>query len=232
MAIQDHQEIDVEKHIPPKDSASSKSSSDQGNFGGKFERVVKWGVETRGIHPVSLEERTDPHLWKAFFIWLSANCNILSFSAGTLGPLIFGLGFRDSALVIAGFNLLCCHLPAYFSTFGPKLGLRQMVQARYSWGYYLVAIPAAFNLVTMMGFMILNCILGGETLSSVSEGRLSWNVGIVVIALISLFVSFCGYRVLNWFVWVVIRGVFIILTSQTGMKGWLGYQSSSFLLLR
>lgn len=41
----------------------------------------------------------------------------------------------------------------------------------------------------MMGFMILNCILGGETLASVSDGSLSWNVGIVIIAVISLIVS-------------------------------------------
>jgi hypothetical protein len=52
-----------------------------------------------------------------------------------------------------------------------------------------VCLPAILNLITMMGFMILNCILGGETLASVSGGRISWNVGIVVIALVSLFVS-------------------------------------------
>lgn len=87
--------------------------------------------------------------------------------------------------------------------------MRQMVQARYTWGYaenyqierlvlvtdiynesyFLVAIPALLNGATMMGFMILNCILGGETLASVSDGRLSWNVGIVIIAVVSLFVS-------------------------------------------
>ena len=55
--------------------------------------------------------------------------------------------------------------------------------------YYIVVLPAILNLITMMGFMILNCILGGETLASVSGGRISWNVGIIVIALASLFVS-------------------------------------------
>lgn len=59
----------------------------------------------------------------------------------------------------------------------------------YNESYFLVAIPALLNGATMMGFMILNCILGGETLASVSDGRLSWNVGIVIIAVVSLFVS-------------------------------------------
>lgn len=170
-------------------------------------------VESRGILPTLPKERTDPQFYKVFFIWLSANCNILSFSAGTVGPLIFELGFRDSALVIFGFNIIGCLLPGYFSTFGPKTGMRQMVQARYTWGYHLVAIPALLNAATMMGFMILNCILGGETLASVSDGSLSWNVGIVIIAVISLIISFCGYRVLNWYervAWLPILTIFII----------------------
>jgi purine-cytosine permease-like protein len=35
------------------------------------------------------------------------------FSAGTVGPVVFGLGLRDSCLVILFFNLLCAALPAY-----------------------------------------------------------------------------------------------------------------------
>lgn len=36
-------------------------------------------VEARGIVPTLAAERTDPEFWKIFFIWLSANCNILSY---------------------------------------------------------------------------------------------------------------------------------------------------------
>jgi hypothetical protein len=35
------------------------------------------------------------------------------FSSGTLGPVAFGLGLRDSCLVILFFNLLCAIPPAY-----------------------------------------------------------------------------------------------------------------------
>jgi purine-cytosine permease-like protein len=41
-------------------------------------------------------------------IWLSH-----SFASGTLGPVTFGLGLRDSCLVILFFNLLCAVPPAY-----------------------------------------------------------------------------------------------------------------------
>lgn len=52
----------------------------------------------------------------------------------------------------------------------------------------------------MMGYLILSCILGGSTLSSASvsfdpetgehAGGISWDVGIVIVAVISLFVRF------------------------------------------
>ncbi|KAI0360560.1 cytosine-purine permease [Trametes cingulata] len=182
-------------------------------------KLLQWGLETRGITPVSVRERVDTQYSKIFFIWLSFNFNILSFSAGTLGPAVFGLGLRDSCLVILFFNLLCSALPSYFGTWGPKLGLRQMCQARYSFGYYGVIVPSIFNLCSMMGFCILNCILGGQTLSSISDGRLSWSVGIVVISIISLFVSFCGYRVLGWYerlAWIPVLVVYLVALGVGG----------------
>ena len=88
------------------------------------------------------------------------------FSAGTVGPVVFGLSLRDSCLVIFFFNVLCCTPPAYLyvhhninailpwsnlsksATWGPKLGLRQMCQARYSFGYaypLIICIGIASN---------------------------------------------------------------------------------------
>ncbi|THG95083.1 hypothetical protein EW026_g6503 [Hermanssonia centrifuga] len=177
------------------------------------QKLLSWGVEARGILPVPPELRTDTQYNQIFFIWLSANFNILSFSAGTLGPVVFGLGLRDTCLVILFFNLLCSALPAYLTTWGPKLGLRQMCQSRYSFGFFGVIIPSIFNLASMCGFCILNCILGGQTLSSVSGGGLSWTVGIVIISVISLLVSFCGYKVLTWYerlAWIPVLVVYVV----------------------
>lgn len=143
--------------------------------------------------------------------------------------MVFGLSFRDTALSILGFNIVGCALPAYFSTFGSKLGLRQMVQARYSFGFWAAIFPALLNLATMMGYLILTCILGGSTLSSASvgfdaetgerSGGISWDVGIVIVAVISLFVSFCGYKVLHIYeryAWIPPLIVFVIATGVSG----------------
>lgn len=50
-----------------------------------------------------------------------------------LGP-AYGLGLRDCALVILFFTLVTTIPPAYLSTWGPKTGMRQMIQGRFSFG--------------------------------------------------------------------------------------------------
>ncbi|TFY67151.1 hypothetical protein EVG20_g4038 [Dentipellis fragilis] len=177
-------------------------------------RLLSWG-----IHPISVEERIDTQFYKIFFVWLSCNANILSFSAGTLGPVTFGLSLRDSCLVILFFNLLCSIPPAYLATWGPKIGMRQMCLSRYTFGYYGVMIPSLLALMGGCGFCILNSILGGQTLSSVSDGHLSWTVGIVIIAVVSLLVSFFGLTVLNWyerFAWFPMLVVFAVAAGLGG----------------
>ncbi|KAI0319137.1 cytosine-purine permease [Amylostereum chailletii] len=195
-------------------------SESQGSKSPLVKRLLKWGrVEERGIHPVAVGDRTEEQFNKIFFIFMSANLNILSFSTGTLGPVAFGLGLRDSCLIILFFHSLCAIAPAYFTTWGPKMGMRQMCISRYTFGYYGAAVPSVLSLVNAFGFSILNCILGGQTLASVSDGNLSWTVGIVIIAAISLLVSFCGIRFLAWFerlVWIAALVVFAVASGVGG----------------
>ncbi|KAG6872097.1 hypothetical protein C0995_013021 [Termitomyces sp. Mi166 len=201
-----------------KDEQSPKKRT-QGGFGSWVRWLLTRGVESRGILPVRYEERTDTQFRKIFFVWFSMNVNILSFSAGTLGPVVFGLGLRDTCLTILFFNLLCCIPPAYFTTWGPKLGMRQMIISRYSFGYYGIILPCIMNLIGMTGFSVLNSILGGQALSSVANGSLSWSVGIVIIDIIALFVSFCGYKVLNWYervAWIPVILAFVVALGVGG----------------
>lgn len=122
--------------------------------------------------------------------------SVLTFSGGTLAPTL-GLGMVSSQITILLFSLALSLPAAYFSTFGPQLGMRQMVQSRYSWGYFPACLACLLNATGMIGYTILNTILGGQTLSAVPRNdNLSNTVGIVIIAVISLAVSFSGIRVL------------------------------------
>ncbi|ELU44211.1 cytosine-purine permease [Rhizoctonia solani AG-1 IA] len=190
-------------------------------------RLSQYGVETRGVVPTAPEARTDTRFWNLLFLWISANFNILAFSTGSLGPAIFALGLKESLLVIFFINLLSATLPAYFSTFGPRLGMRQMIVSRYSFGFYGNMIPSLLNLITFMGFLILNLILGGETLAAVSGyqaghgGGLSWDIGIAIVGVIALLVTFCGYKVLytyERFAWIPIVMVYIVALGCGGKQ--------------
>jgi len=75
--------------------------------------------------------------------------------------------------------------------------MRTMGIARYSFGYYPAILPALLNLVSFIGFCAVNSIVAGQVLAAVNPGGLSVNAGIVIVAIVSMFISFCGYRVLH-----------------------------------
>ncbi|KAH9884386.1 permease for cytosine/purines, uracil, thiamine, allantoin-domain-containing protein [Xylariomycetidae sp. FL2044] len=183
-------------------------------------KISAWGIETRGITPVPPEEKTDKRFINVFFVWFTMSTNLLPIITGMVGTFSFGLGLRDCSLLILFFSLLCTIFPAYFSTFGSRTGLRQMLHARYTFGYYLISIIAILNLCTIAGFGIIDCVLGGSTLAAVSEGNIDSTVGIVIIALIAMVVSFGGYRFLHQFErysWIFAL-IAIIITTGVGGK--------------
>ncbi|KAI0341334.1 cytosine-purine permease [Trametopsis cervina] len=183
--------VSSEKHHPDTESEGPTT---------RYEKVTaflkRYGIETTGIDPIPPESRTDTRLFQMFFVWFSANMNVLGLGTGAAGPAFFGLGVKQALIILTVVDLISCTVPAYFAVFGPKLGMRSMVQARYSWGYFGSIIPSALNVFSMQGFLILNCIIGGQTLASVSS-HLDDTLGIVIIGVISLAVTFCGYGLIH-----------------------------------
>ncbi|KAF8639471.1 hypothetical protein AX17_001491 [Amanita inopinata Kibby_2008] len=197
-------------------------SDEQAEPTGRLQRLtnflLRFGIETHGIAPTKPEARTDKRLHQLYFVWFSANFGILTFSVASSGPAFFGLGLRDSLLIILFVDLILYTLPAYFASFGPKLGTRTMVHARYSWGYYGVIIPSTLNAISMQGLLIVNCIIGGQTLSGVSP-KLDDTLGIVIAGLISFVVCFGGYKVVHRFESLSWVPNFIILPIMLGVGG-------------
>ncbi|KUJ15183.1 uncharacterized protein LY89DRAFT_783384 [Mollisia scopiformis] len=161
--------------------------------------LAKWGVEVRGIDPVPVDERIKTNYHTIFFMWMAILCNLLPIVTGMAGTLSYGLSVRDTSLVIIFFNMLCCILTAFLGTLGPRTGMRQVIQARYSFGPYCVSIVAILNLISVVGFTVIAIIISGQTLSAVSDGKMTITVGIVLTGLLGMVVSFCGYSVLHLF---------------------------------
>jgi NCS1 nucleoside transporter family len=149
-----------------------------------------------------------------------------SVTFGMVGTLSFGLNLRDAALVILFFTLLSTVPVAYMCTWGPKTGMRQLVQARFSFGKYFVSILVLLNLATLTGFCVVDSIIGGQALSAVKSGEtISATVGIVIISLLSLIIAFFGFKVLHTYErWAWIPALIaLIIATGCGGKG-LGQQ--------
>ncbi|RGP73505.1 purine-cytosine permease fcy22 [Fusarium sporotrichioides] len=153
-----------------------------------YKLLLEAGVEENGIRPSSLPA-------------YCASYRIIP--TGALGTTLYGLCLRDVSLIIIFFNIVTCLPPAFISLGGYKTGMRQMVQARYSFGLYLVVIPLLLNAGTITGFTVVGSIVSGQAIAAVSkEANISVNVGIGIVCALSFLLAFLGYRTLHlWQRW-------------------------------
>ncbi|KAH7117666.1 permease for cytosine/purines, uracil, thiamine, allantoin-domain-containing protein [Dendryphion nanum] len=177
-------------------------------------------VEMRGSIPVPYEDRIVTQYFNIFSLWFCLSCNPLPITFGMVGTLSFGLNLRDSSLVILFFTLISTIPVAYLCTWGPNTGMRQLVQARFAFGKYFISIVILLNLATLTGFCVVNSVIGGMALSAVMDGTtINATVGIVIIALLALMISFCGFKVLHLyerFAWVPALLAIIVATGCGG----------------
>lgn len=98
------------------------------------ERLARYNVEAVSVAPVPRALRTEKKWWSVGLLWFSANFNVLSFSTGTLVSEL-ELSATGAFCTIVFFCLFSSLFPAFFVTFGPRLGMRQMIHTRFSWGW-------------------------------------------------------------------------------------------------
>ena len=147
-------------------------------------------------------------------MWLSANLVISTVGLGALAIPIFGLGFWDSLAVILIFNALGVLPVAFFSTLGPKLGLRQMTISRFSFGWVGGIIMALFNVAACIGWSVVNVIIGGQLVAALSGGKVPSWAGILILAILTTLVSIYGYRYVHRYeryAWIPMAVIFAIM---------------------
>lgn len=177
------------------------------------------GIETHGIERVSPTTRSHVRIFDNFTMWLSANLVISTIALGALAVPVFQLGFWDSVFAIILFNILGVLPVAFFSTLGPKLGLRQMTISRFSFGWVGSIIMAIFNVAACIGWSTVNVIIGGQLVQSLSGGAIPRWVGILLIAILTTLVSLYGYRYVHRYeryAWIPMAIIFVILLVIAG----------------
>lgn len=173
------------------------------------------GIETHGIERVSPASRAHVRIFDNFTLWLSSNLVVPTVGLGALSALPFlKLGFWDALLAILLFNALGVLPVAFFSTLGPKLGLRQMTISRFSFGWVGAIIMALFNVAACIGWSTVNVIIGGQLVAALSGGRVPAWAGILIIAIITTLVSLYGYRYVHRYeryAWIPMALLFLVL---------------------
>lgn len=167
-------------------------------------KLDAWGVETRGIERVTPAERrqlaqqSKNYRLSQFVhvagLWFAACGGLTSMLSFFLPTLLFGLNLRDALISGIISMVIGCLVPAYTSTMGAKSGCRQMVSARFLFGQWGVKFVALVCIVGGIGWLVVNCVVGGQVLAAVLGVDLL--VGIVVISILSLVIAVFGIRVL------------------------------------
>jgi len=180
------------------------------------------GFEARGIRRVLPEERMPPSLWEDIavaLLWFSANISANNLAVALLGPLLFGLGFLDSAMCAVFGGMLGSISTAYMATWGSQSGSRTMVVLRYFMGYWPAKLPALLNIILMLGYCTIDAIIAGQMLSAVNGGGLSIAVGIVVVQIVCGVVTVFGmkfFQIYERFAWIPQLLVLFVLIGVAG----------------
>jgi len=146
---------------------------------------------------------------------------VSSFAIGLLAKAVFYLGFVDAILVVLFFNLIGILPVCYFSTFGPRFGLRQMVLSRFWFGWWGVKLIACFNVLACVGWSSVNSIVGAQLINAVNND-VNGAVGIVIIAICTLFVTLFGYKVVHtyeFWSWLPTTIIFFIVLGTFAHTG-------------
>ncbi|KAL9024366.1 MAG: hypothetical protein Q9180_007921, partial [Flavoplaca navasiana] len=137
-----NREIDIEKStstlaVSSRSNSSEHIGTDPADPIPILSKFCRWnqrienlaGLEARGIKRVLPEKR---HAASASadaqmaMLWFSANISANNLAVGLLGPLLFGLGFVDSAMCAFGGILVGAAATAYMSIWGAQSGNRTM----------------------------------------------------------------------------------------------------------
>ncbi|KAF2196810.1 hypothetical protein GQ43DRAFT_444791 [Delitschia confertaspora ATCC 74209] len=185
-------------------------------------QLVGYNLEARGIQRVEPDERHDLRTLgyrQIATLWFSINLAANNITLGMLGPTVFGLGFLDSSLC-AVLGMLVGSLPvAYIAAFGAKSGNRTMIFARYIMGWWPSKLVVVLDLIVLLGYSMIDCVVAGQILSAVSSNNMSVVVGIIIVGIISWAITTFGYHTFHYYeryAWLPQLVVFCILAGVAG----------------
>ena len=146
---------------------------------------------------------------------------VVSVAVGVIAVPVFGLGFVDSLLTILFINMLAIVPVCFFSSLGPRFGLRQIVLSRYYFGYYGVKLIAILSIISCEGWSVINVIAGGQLIHAVNH-NVPGDVACVILAACTFLITFFGYKMVHFvgsWAWIPCFIVSLIVLGEFAHSG-------------
>ncbi len=151
-------------------------------------------IEPKGIEHIGEDERHGK-VSSVFTLWFGANVELATLTTGVAAVAFFGLNFTQAAIGLFIGNLLGVTLLGLLSTFGPRLGVPQMVHSRAAFGFVGNFIPGFLNMIAGVMWFAVNTVLGSFAFETLFGS--SFIVALLVMVLIQVVVAVYGYNMIH-----------------------------------
>ncbi|PSR34336.1 MAG: cytosine permease [Sulfobacillus benefaciens] len=162
-------------------------------------------IEPKGIEHISDEERHGK-VSSVFTLWFGANVELATLTTGVAAVAFFGLNFTQAAIGLLIGNVFGVTMLGLLSTFGPRLGVPQMVHSRAAYGFFGNFIPGFLNMVAGVLWFAVNTILGAFAFDTLFGTN--FFVALLIMVIVQVMVAVYGYNMIH----AVERFMAVILT--------------------
>lgn len=163
------------------------------------ESNVRYGEEIARVEPIGIEhiEEAERHgkVSSVFTLWFGANVELATLTTGVAAVGLFGLSFWQATIGLIIGNVIGAVLLGLVSTFGPNLGVSQLVHSRSAFGFFGNFLPGAFNLIAGALWFAVNTVLG--TFAFTALLHTSFVVGLVIMVVAQVIIAVYGYNMIH-----------------------------------
>ena len=160
---------------------------------------ARYGEEIAQVEPIGIEhvKESERHgkVSSVFTLWFGANVELATLTTGVAAVTLFGLSFWQAAIGLIIGNVIGATVLGLVSTYGPRLGVPQLVQSRAAFGFFGNFAPAAFNLIAGALWFAVNTVLGTFAFTTLFHVSFAW--GLLVMAAIQIVIAVYGHNMIH-----------------------------------
>ncbi|NMP21033.1 purine-cytosine permease family protein [Sulfobacillus harzensis] len=159
----------------------------------------RYGEQVGQVEPIGIEhiDKSERHgkVGSIFTLWFGANVELATITTGVTAVSLFGLSFWQAAFGFLLGNLMGASVQGAVSTFGPRLGVPQMVHSRAPFGFFGNFAPGVLNLIDGALWFAVNTVLG--TFAFTTLLHTSFALGLIVMVVAQVILAIYGHNMIH-----------------------------------